>query len=80
MNDTSAAAEQARLRALKAMSPARRLSIALGWSQSIRDMSRAGLRKRFPDHSEKELTRLMAERLLGTELATEVYGPLRTHG
>ena len=75
MNDTSATAEQVRLRALRGMSPARRFSIALGWSQSVRDMSRASLRKQFPDHDENELRRLIAERFLGPELATKVYGP-----
>ena len=80
MNDTTAAAEKARLSALRAMTPERRFSMALGWSQSIRDMSRAGLRERFPDHSEEQLNRLMAERLLGPELAAKVYGPPTAHG
>ncbi len=80
MNDTTNEAEQVRLQALRAMSPTKRLSMALGWSQSVRAMSRAGLRRQFPDCSEKELHRLMAERLLGAELALKVYGPLKAHG
>ena len=80
MNDTSAKAEQVRLCALRAMSPTRRLSMALGWSQSMRELSRAGLRRQFPNFSEQELNRLMAERVLGTELALKAYGPMNSHG
>jgi len=80
MNDTSAKAEQVRLCALRAMSPTRRLSMALGWSQSMRELSRAGLRRQFPNFSEQELHRLMAERVLGTELALKAYGPMNSHG
>jgi hypothetical protein len=80
MNDTSAKAEQVRLCALRAMSPTRQLSMALGWSQSMRELSRAGLRRQFPNFSEQDLHRLMAERVLGTELALKAYGPMNSHG
>ncbi len=80
MNDTTAKAEQVRLSALRAMSPTRRLSMALGWSQSVREMSRAGLRRQYPDCSEQDLHRLMADRVLGSELALKAYGPLNAHG
>ena len=80
MCDTSAKAEQVRLCALRAMSPTRRLSMALGWSQSMRELSRAGLRRQFPNFSEQDLHRLMAERVLGTELALKAYGPMNSHG
>lgn len=80
MNDTTNEAEQVRLQALRTMSPTRRLSMALGWSQSVRELSRAGLRRQHPQCSDKELHRLMADRLLGAELAATVYGPLNAHG
>ncbi len=80
LTDTTIQAEQIRLRALRAMSPSKRLSMAVGWSQSVREMSRAGLRRQFPHLTEKELLRHLSERLLGTELAAKVYGPLNAHG
>jgi hypothetical protein len=80
MNDTTIQAAQAQIRALQAMSPSKRLSMALGWSQSVREMSRQGLRRQFPNRTESELQHLYAERLLGAELAEKVYGPLNHHG
>ncbi|MDP4792244.1 MAG: hypothetical protein NWR99_10185 [Verrucomicrobiales bacterium] len=80
MNDTTKEAEQVRLRVLRTMSPTRRLTMALGWSQSVRELSRIGLRKQFPHASEQHLRRLMAERVLGTELALRAYGPLNSDG
>ncbi|MCF7785509.1 MAG: hypothetical protein K9N47_05265 [Prosthecobacter sp.] len=62
------------------MSPTKRLSMAVGWSQSVREMSRAGLRRQFPHFTETELHRHLSERLLGAYLAAKVYGPLNAHG
>lgn len=80
LTDTTIQAEQIRLRALRAMSPTKRLTMAVGWSQSVREMSRAGLRRQFPLLTETELHRHLSERLLGADLATKVYGPLNSHG
>ena len=79
MSDTSPNAETMRLRALQAMSPARRLSLALGWSQSVRDLMRSSLRQQHPQLTPQALHRLFAERLLGKELALKAYGPLPSH-
>lgn len=76
MTDTTHEADQVRMRALRAMTLAQRLSMALGWSQSVRDLSKASLRRQFPDCSASELRRLMAERTLGPELASKAYGTL----
>lgn len=80
MNDTTATVEAMRLRALQAMSPARRLSLALGWSQSVRELTRSSLNQQHPELPPEELHRLLAERLLGKELASKAYGPLPGHG
>lgn len=80
MNDTSPEAEEVRLRVLRAMSPARRLSLALGWSSSVRGMVRASLKRQFPDATEAQRHRMFAERCLGPELATKAYGKMDGHG
>lgn len=80
MNDTSTNAETMRLRALQAMTPARRLKLALGWSQSVRELTRRSLYQQHPELSPCELHRLLAERLLGKELAKKAYGPRISHG
>jgi|JI61114DRNA_FD_contig_31_5018685_length_448_multi_2_in_0_out_0_2 hypothetical protein len=80
MTDTDRKAEDARLRALRAMSPERRLSLAVGWSKSVREMTRSGLRQQFPQLNEREMLRLLAVRWLGEDLAMKVYGPIDAHG
>jgi hypothetical protein len=80
MNDNSPTAEAMRLRALQAMSPARRLGLALGWSRSVRELTRSSLRQQHPELSSESLHRLLAERLLGQELALKAYGPPPNHG
>ena len=80
MNDTSSTAKAMRLRALQAMTPTRRLGLALGWSQSVRELTRSSLHQQHPELPPQELHRLLAERLLGKELAQKAYGPLISHG
>lgn len=80
MNDTSPTAETIRLRALQAMSPARRLSLALGWSRSVRELMQSSLLQQHPQMPPQDLHRLLAERLLGKDLALKAYGPLPGHG
>lgn len=80
MNDTHPDAEAIRLRALQAMPPARRLSLAMGWSQSVRELTRSSLRQQHPQLSPQALHRLLAERLLGHELALKAYGPSPSYG
>jgi hypothetical protein len=80
MKDTRAAAELMQLRALQAMTPARRLGLALGWSQSLRELMRSSLRQQHPDVPSPVLQRMLADGLLGCELASKAYGPLRSGG
>lgn len=80
MNDTNPTAEIMRMRALQAMSPARRLSLALGWSQSVRELTKSSLHQQHAELLPQDLHRLLAERLLGKELALKAYGPLPSHG
>lgn len=80
MNDISSTAEAMRLRALQAMTPTRRLGLALGWSQSVRELTRSSLHQQHPELPPQELYRLLAERLLGKELAQKPYGPFISHG
>lgn len=79
MNDTSPTAETMCLRALQTMTPARRLNLALGWSRSVRELTRNSLRQQHPQLPSQDLHRLLAERLLGQELALKAYGPLPNH-
>jgi hypothetical protein len=80
MNDTTPAAAAMRLRAVQAMSPARRLALALGWSRSVRELSRASIKEANPTLTDAQIHRLVAERLMGAEQAAKAYGPPLSHG
>lgn len=80
VNDSSPDAEAVRLTLIQRMSPSRRLAMATGWSNSLREMVRASVRSQFKGAPENFVRRLLAERWLGSELATKVYGPPDTHG
>lgn len=80
MTDTDPKSEEVRISLFRAMPPARRLAMAAGWSTTLRNMSRAGLRQQFSGASDTRLNRLFADRWLGPELAAKVYGPLDADG
>jgi len=80
MEDTDPKAEEVRIRLLRAMSPARRLALAAGWSNTLRELTRATLRDQFVGESEEQIRRRFADRWLGEELAEKVYGPIAGHG
>lgn len=80
VNDSSPQADAVRLNLIQGMSPSRRFAMATGWSNSMREIVRAGLSRQYDGASEAFLRRLLAERWLGAELAAKVYGPFESHG
>ncbi len=74
LSDTSPEIE-ARMSALyAAMTPRQRVARALSLSQFTRQLTRAELRRRYPEASEDELKVRFAQRMLGDELALAVFG------
>ena len=55
----------------------RKLELLSGMNHTARHLALAGLRRRHPHASTDELQRLLADLLLGKELALEVYGPIQ---
>ena len=73
--DTSPEAE-AVLNNLLREAPAWRKLRALGQLNAMaKALALSGLRERYPQATEAELQRRLADRVLGRELAAEVYGP-----
>ena len=73
MRDTTPAAEQAYLAAIRAMQPAVRLRQALDLSETGRQLLMAGLRTRYPDRTDLQLVELSLGRRLmpvGSEPST----------
>jgi len=74
-SDTHATAEKVQIEILRSMTAAQKFQVVNGLIVAGRMLSLAGLRDRFPDARREELRRRLATLLLGSELATKVYGP-----
>ena len=70
--DTSRAADEAQLEALRRMGPGGRLQAGLRFSRSMIALSRAALRAQHPELGERALRLLWIEQNYGAALAREV--------
>jgi hypothetical protein len=55
----------------------RKLEMVCQLNDIVRALALSGLRRRHPQASSETLRRMLADLLLGEELAARVYGPLR---
>ena len=70
--DTSRDALRAQYRALRRITPSRRLALMDDLTRLARSMSREGLRRRHPGLADAELDALFFELVLGPDLAAKV--------
>jgi hypothetical protein len=75
--DTSLAVERVLVAMLRQTPAWRKLEMVGQLNQTVRTLAMSGLRRRFPNASDVELKRRLADLLLGPELAERVYGPVR---
>lgn len=75
-SDTDPQAETVLVALLRQAAPARKLAMVGELNATVRTLAQAGLRQRFPNASNAELQRRLADLLLGADLATQVYGPI----
>lgn len=59
---------------IRAMPPAERIRKAMSLSNTVRLLTKAHLRKQYPDASEREIFLRTAQITLGKELFARVYG------
>jgi hypothetical protein len=74
--DTPPDVEKVQLDLLRQAPPWRKLAMVGQMTDTVRALATSGLRRRYPNASETELRRRLADILLGAELAAKVYGPL----
>lgn len=74
--DTPAHIEQAQIERLREMPAWQKLAFAGHMNAMVRTLALSGLRRRYPDASDAELQRRLAEQRLGPHLAARVYGSL----
>ena len=73
--DTSEAVDRAVFDGIRKMTPLQRLQIAARASRALHRLSVAGLRHRYPDATEEELSRRAGALRLGRELTLRFFGP-----
>lgn len=61
---------------LRQVPPARKLAMVGDMNQTVQTLALAGLRTRHPADSPEQLHRRLADLVLGSEFARQVYGPL----
>ena len=74
--DTRPEAEQTLLRMLRQAPPWRKLEMVAQLNQAGRELALVGLKMRYPEATQDELLRRLADILLGGEVAARVYGPV----
>jgi hypothetical protein len=76
-SDTSPEVEQFQIEGLRRMPAWRKLALMAGMSHAVRMLALAGLLQRYPADTTAQRRRRLADLLLGSELASQVYGPLQ---
>ena len=74
-SDTSPEAERVLIDLLRQAPAWRKLRMVNQLNASVRTLALSGLRQRYPQATEAELRRHLADMLLGPELAARAYGP-----
>ena len=75
-SDTSPKMEALQIQLWREASPTRKMQMLAQLNASARALALAGLRSRYPQASETEIRRRLADLLLGEELARKVYGEI----
>lgn len=78
--DTRPEAEAVLIQLTRQAPPWRKLQMMGQLNKSARTLMMSGLRTRYPQATEAELQRRLADLLLGADLALEVYGPVDNNG
>ena len=73
-SDTHPDMEDLQIKLLREVPTWRKMEMLVSLNASAQQLARAGLRKRFPKADESEITRRLADLLLGEELAKKVFG------
>jgi len=75
-SDTHPKMEALQIQLWRQASPTRKMNMLGQLNSSAHTLAMTGLRSRYPNISEAELRRKLADLLLGTELARKVYGEI----
>jgi hypothetical protein len=75
-SDTHPKMEALQIQLWRQASPTRKMQMLAQLNAATHNLALTGLRSRFPNATEAELRRRLADLLLGEELARKVYGEM----
>jgi hypothetical protein len=74
--DTHPEFEALQIELLQSCPPWRRLEMVWQMNAAVQTLALSGLSARYPNDPPEKICRLLADVLLGSDLAAKVYGPL----
>jgi hypothetical protein len=77
LEDTHSEAGRVHIELMRRAPTWRKLQVMDQMGQALHLLAASGLRTRHPEASERAIRRFLADLLLGPELASEAYGPIR---
>ncbi len=75
--DTHPKMEALQIELIRRMPPAKKMAIVDGLNETIKTLAISGLKERHPNATAEEIRFLLAELMLGSELARKVYAHAR---
>ena len=76
-SDTHPKMEQMQIELIRRMPSWKKLSIVNGLNETVKTLAIAGIKQRKPDATPEQIQRLLADLMLGKELAQKVYDHAR---
>jgi len=73
-SDTNPKIEQMQIEIIRRMPSWRKFAIVDDLNETVKAFALSGIKRDHPEASEAQIRRLLAERMLGAELADKVYG------
>jgi hypothetical protein len=74
LSDTHPNIEQIQIEIIRRMPSWKKMAIVSDLNQTVALLAVSGIRARHPDASQEQVKRLLAEMMLGSDLAVKVYG------
>jgi hypothetical protein len=75
--DTHPKMEAKQIELIRSMPPWKKISIVDGLNETVKTLAISGIKQRHPDANPKQIQRMLAELMLGAELARKVYDHAR---
>jgi hypothetical protein len=75
--DTDPKIEQMQIELIRRMPAWRKMSIVDGLNEAVKNLALTGIKQRHPDATSEQIQRMLADLMLGDELARKVYDRAR---